>query len=218
MRNFFLKLWRVVTFPFRLVLQHHRLPFRKIRQFNQFLNTEPEEHPLGEVFVDLTTKRGYTPDDVGSGGSTFASICLRALLVLILMVCVSFFFTQRVVDFLAIPIGGLDALTAIDPTESIGVFMKVAIFSGIALSIPYIAFEMWLFAAPGLRPDERKMGLAGNPAGIHFLHRRRGVYILYHAARSHAFPDRVHEHQNPIAPAIVLFLRHRPDVLDWVVI
>ena len=49
-------------------------------------------------------------------------------------------------------------------------FLKVALFSGIALAIPYIAFELWLFAAPGLRPRERKMGLAGIPlATIFFL-------------------------------------------------
>ncbi|MBK9210128.1 MAG: twin-arginine translocase subunit TatC [Anaerolineales bacterium] len=39
-----------------------------------------------------------------------------------------------------------------------------------ALAIPYIAFELWLFAAPGLRPRERKMGLVGIPlASIFFI-------------------------------------------------
>jgi sec-independent protein translocase protein TatC len=48
--------------------------------------------------------------------------------------------------------------------------MRVALFLGIALAIPYIAFEMWWFAAPGLRPNERKMGLAGIPlASIFFI-------------------------------------------------
>ncbi|MBV5267101.1 MAG: twin-arginine translocase subunit TatC [Burkholderiaceae bacterium] len=95
---------------------------------------------------------------------------LRSVLSLMLMVGVSFLFTQKVIEFLAQPVGGLDKLKAIEVTESIGVFMKVALFSGIALAIPYIAFELWLFAAPGLRSYERKMGLVGIPlASIFFL-------------------------------------------------
>ena len=41
--------------------------------------------------------------------------------------------------------------------------MRVALTSGIAIMLPYIAFEIWLFAAPGLRPRERKFGLIGIP-------------------------------------------------------
>jgi sec-independent protein translocase protein TatC len=169
MRKFLTKLWRVVTFPFRLVYNIIAFPFRKIRQFNQFLNTEPEERPLGEVFVDLT-QNADTRQMMWDQVEDLRKHMLRSLLILILMVTVSFFFTQKVVEFLAIPIGGLEAMKAIDPTESIGVFMKVALFSGIALAIPYIAFEMWWFAAPGLRPYERKMGLFGIPlASIFFI-------------------------------------------------
>ena len=54
------------------------------------------------------------------------------------------------VNLLARPIGGLSSLRVIDVTESIGVFMKVALLGGVALASPYIAFELWLFAAPGL--------------------------------------------------------------------
>lgn len=169
MRNFLLKLWKVITFPFHFIFNIIAFPFRKLRQFNQFLNTEPEEHPLGEVFVELT-QNADTRQMMWDQVDALRTHLLRALIVLILAVCASFFFTQQIVEFLATPIGGLGGLTALDPTESIGVFMKVAIFAGIALAIPYIAFEMWLFAAPGLRPFERKMGLAGIPlASIFFI-------------------------------------------------
>ena len=169
MRKFLLKLWKVITFPFRFIFNIIAFPFRKLRQFNQLLNTEPEEHPLGEVFVELT-QNADTRQMMWDQVEDLRKHLLRALLVLILMVVASFFFTQRIVEFLAMPIGGLEAMKAIDPTESIGVFMKVALFSGIALAIPYIAFEMWLFAAPGLRPYERKMGLVGIPlASIFFI-------------------------------------------------
>lgn len=165
----FPKFFDLVFLPFRLVFNIIAFPFRKIRQFHQFLNTEPDEHPLGDVFIDLT-QSADTRQMMWDQVEDLRKHLLRALLFLIVMVVVSFAFTQRIVEFLAQPIGGLEALTAIDPTESVGVFMKVAIFAGIALSIPYIAFEMWLFASPGLRPFERKMGLAGIPlASIFFI-------------------------------------------------
>lgn len=169
MRNFFRSAWRIITSPFRLIFAILASPFRAISRFRKFLNTEPDEHPLTEVFVELTTNKDAVQmlwDQV----EAFRMHLLRALLFLILTVSVSFAFTQKIIDFLARPVGGLDQLKAIEVTESIGVFMRVALFSGIALAIPYIAFELWLFAAPGLKPRERKMGLAGIPlATIFFL-------------------------------------------------
>jgi sec-independent protein translocase protein TatC len=167
--KFFNRVWLVVTFPFRLIYNIIAFPFRKIHQFHKFLNTEPDERPLTEVFIDLTTNKD-TRQIMWGHVEAFRMHLLRALLWLIFMVGVSFLFTQKIIDFLAQPVGGLDKLKAIEVTESIGVFMKVALFSGIALAIPYIAFELWLFAAPGLRPRERKMGLAGIPlASIFFI-------------------------------------------------
>jgi len=48
-------------------------------------------------------------------------------------------------------------------TESVGVFMRVAVLSGITISLPYIAFEFLLFFAPGLKPRSKKFGLVGIP-------------------------------------------------------
>lgn len=167
--KFFDAVGRVLSFPFRLVFNIAAFPFRKLRQFRRFLNTEPEEHPLGEVFLELT-QNADTRQTMWEQMDELRRHLLRSLLALILTTLFSFAFTQKIVEFLAQPVGGLSALTAIDPTESIGVFMRVALFSGIALAIPYIAFEMWLFAAPGLKPFERKMGLAAIPlASVFFI-------------------------------------------------
>ena len=167
--KFFDRVWQVVTFPFRLIYNIIAFPFRKIQQFNKFLNTEPDEHPITEVFVELTNNKD-TRQMMWDQVEALRMHLLRALLSLILMVGVSFIFTQKIINFLAQPVGGIDKLIAIEVTESVSVFMKVALFSGIALAIPYIAFELWLFAAPGLRPYERKMGLVGIPlASIFFI-------------------------------------------------
>lgn len=169
MRKFFLGVWKVITFPFRLLFNILAFPFRKISQFNKFLNTEPEERPLTEVFVELTTNQD-TRQMLWDQIEALRMHLLRAVLSLVLTVSVSFLFTQKIVDYLSQPIGGLGQLKAIEVTETVTVFMKVALLSGLALAIPYIAFELWLFAAPGLRPRERKIGLVGIPfATIFFL-------------------------------------------------
>jgi sec-independent protein translocase protein TatC len=83
---------------------------------------------------------------------------------------ISFYFAESLMEYLAVPAGGLPALQAIGVTEELGVFMRVALISGIAITLPYLAFEIWLFAAPGLKPRERKMGLSGIPlATVLFL-------------------------------------------------
>lgn len=169
MRNFFRGLWQIITSPFRLVYAILALPFRAIARFRKFLNTEPDERPLTDVFVELTTNKD-TRQLMWDQVEALRMHILRAVLSLVLTVGISFLFTQKIINFLAQPIGGIDKLKAIEVTESISVFMRVALFSGIALAIPYIAFELWLFAAPGLRPRERKIGLYGIPlATIFFL-------------------------------------------------
>ena len=144
-------LWWIVTFP-----------FRSYRQIQEFLTDEPEEHNLADV-LSTTISDKEIRQSLWDHVEDLRKHLLRSLLALTLAVGISFFFTQSLISYLAQPIGGLDALRAIEVTESIGVFMKVALLSGLALSLPYIAFEFWLFAAPGLRPRSRSFGLVAIP-------------------------------------------------------
>ena len=111
---------------------------------------------------------------------------LRIVLALAAGVGISFAFTVSLMEYLAIPVGGLDNLQAIEVTEELGVFMRVALTSGIAIMLPYIAFELWLFAAPGLRSKERKFSLLGIPsATILFL---GGMAFTYYVLLPAALP------------------------------
>ena len=165
MRKFFRGLWRVVTAPFRGLWWLIMLPVRGIRRFNHFLNAEPEDRPLTEVLAE-TVKQ---PSGLLEHLEALRSHLTRMLIGLLVCVGAAFFFTPQMVNFLAGPIGGLSALKAIDVTESIGVFMKVALLAGVALASPYLAFELWLFAAPGLRPTARKSGLFSIPLVLVFF-------------------------------------------------
>src|SRR6185436_21004730 len=170
--------WRVITFPFVLVFNIVAFPFRLARRAYHFLNDEIEEdHSLIDTFSSLATEpqvRASLWDHI----EALRMHLLRAVLSLVVTVIISFTFTQQLIEFLAQPVGGLDKLRAIEVTESVGVFMRAALLSGIALALPYIAFEFWLFAAPGLKPRERKFGLAGIPlAGIFFI---GGIVFCYY--------------------------------------
>ena len=169
MHRFFSGLWRVLTFPFRLIFYILALPFRAGSRFYQFLNSEPDERPITEVFVDLATNSD-TRQMMWEQVEVMRMHLLRALIVLALAVIGSFWFTEQLMEFMAKPVGGLAALQAIGPTEGVGVFMRVALMAGIAIASPYIAFEVWLFAAPGLHAREKKLGLTGIPlAAIFFV-------------------------------------------------
>lgn len=185
MRNFLSGVWKVITFPFRLVFNILAFPFRKIRQFNQFLNTEPEEHPITEVFANLVTDAD-TRQMLWDQVEDLRMHLLRMVISLVITVIASFWFAETLMEFLAEPVGGLENLKAIQVTEEIGVFMRVAMASGVALAFPYIAFEVWLFAAPGLRSRERKFGLLGIPlAAILFL---TGMAFTYYVLLPAALP------------------------------
>ena len=98
------------------------------------------------------------------------------LIALAVGVGISFYFTIPLMEYLAIPVEGLEKLQAIQVTEEIGVYMRVALTSGIAIMLPYIVFEIWLFAAPGLRAREKKNGLWASHLRRSFSW-RHGIYV-----------------------------------------
>jgi sec-independent protein translocase protein TatC len=138
----------------------------KFRQVHDFLTEEPEDTPLPDVIA----KSVNDIEGVFYHLDALRKHLFRAVIFLAFTVIVSFAFTSRIVDLLAQPIGGIEALQAIDVTEPLGVFMRVALLSGFALAIPYIAFELWLFVAPGLSPKARIYGLLSLPlVGVFFI-------------------------------------------------
>ncbi len=185
MRKFFGGLWWVVSAPFRLVWWILASPFRVYRQIRFFLTEEPDEHALIDVISNTVSSQDVR-QSLWDHIEDLRKHLLRAILGLAVAVGISFAFTQKLIDFLARPIGGLMEMRAIEVTESIGVFMKVALLSGMVLSLPYIAFEFWLFAAPGLRPRSRSFGLLAIPlATLLFI---SGMAFSYYVMMPAALP------------------------------
>lgn len=179
-------LWRVITFPFVLLFKIIAFPFRVLRQIGRFLNEDiPEERPLIDTFSSLAAE-AETRASLWEHVEALRAHLLRIVIALAVGVGISFYFTVPLMEYLAIPVGGLEHIQAIKVTEEVGVFMRVALTSGIAIMLPYIAFELWLFAAPGLRPRERKFGLMGIPlATILFL---AGIAFTYFVLLPTALP------------------------------
>jgi sec-independent protein translocase protein TatC len=170
MKKFLNVLWRAITIPFRLLFNILTFPIRGLRGIRDFLNEEPpEDRPLIDTFSSLAAEAEMRAS-LWEHVDALRRHLLRMVIALAIGVGISFYFTVPLMSYLSIPVGGLDNLQAIEVTEEVGVFMRVALTSGLAIMLPYIAFEIWLFAAPGLRPRERRYGLIGIPlATILFL-------------------------------------------------
>jgi sec-independent protein translocase protein TatC len=173
---------RIISWPFRALFWLILLPFRiifwfllwlvrpianRIRQgrLYHFMTVEPEDRPVVDVFADVI----QDPAQLFPHIEAMRAHLLRAVLMLVLTVSASFFFTEQLVNFLAQPVGGLDKLVAIEVTESVSVFMRVALLAGMALASPYIAFEIWWLFAEGLRARARQLGLIAIPVAAIFF-------------------------------------------------
>ena len=74
---------------------------------------------------------------------------------------VSFVFHQQILKFLMVPAQGFAGVPEGQPiytelTEFLGIAMKVSLLSGLAISTPFILFQLVMFVAPGLSPGERR--------------------------------------------------------------
>ncbi len=181
-------LFWLISLPFRLIFRFLAWLFSPVGErlkrgkIYQFLTDVPEDHPVADVLVNAFDN----PEEILNELDVIRHHLVRALLVLALAVGLSFVFTQNLIAWLAVPVGGLQHLQAIEVTEQIGVFMRVALIAGIAIASPYIAFEFWLYIAPGLMPSARRVGLFGIPlAAIFFL---GGMAFAYYIMLPAALP------------------------------
>ena len=81
---------------------------------------------------------------------------IKASIALLITTALSFAFATYLVDIIAVPIGGRQALQAIDVTENMGVFMRVSLISGVVLAMPVIVYQLLMFIVPGLTRQERR--------------------------------------------------------------
>lgn len=81
---------------------------------------------------------------------------LRSLIGLVVTVSAAVFFVKPILGFLTMPVGGLNNLQAIEVTETMSVYMRVALLAGIIAALPWIVLQLLGFVSKGLKPNEKK--------------------------------------------------------------
>lgn len=158
MRLLFRSIKNIILLPFRWL----RSVFAEIRSF---LSDEPEDVPLGDSLEKAVNNLESLLTHIGALRRHF----FRAALVLAMVTILAFAFASQIIDLLAYPVGGIEALVAIDPTEPIGTFMRVSLLTAFAVTLPYLILEIWLFVGPGLSRDSRIFGLYAIPIAVIFF-------------------------------------------------
>lgn len=78
-----------------------------------------------------------------------------ALVGFVVCVAFSFIFADKVISYLAGPIGGFENLQAIEITESLNVYVRVALLCGFILALPWMLIQLLIFVLPGLTTKEK---------------------------------------------------------------
>ncbi len=69
-----------------------------------------------------------------------------------------FFLSEPIVELLRAPLpDGQDELIQLTIGESLAVRLRIALYVGIALSVPVILYQIWRFVTPGLTTRERRL-------------------------------------------------------------
>jgi sec-independent protein translocase protein TatC len=202
-RRFFRQVWALVTLPYRGLTW----PFRRLRAW---LQQEPEDTPTADVLSRSFEQPSLLLDHLGA----LRRHLLRSVMFLVLTTGVSFAFINQILGWLAAPIGGVQALQSIEVTESVGAVMRVSFISGVALALPYITFELFLFINPGLKPRERIMILTLLPAAALFF--VAGVLFCYKIMLPAAVPFLVHFMGIPSQIRPMSYVRFVTSVMFWI--
>jgi sec-independent protein translocase protein TatC len=186
MRNFLRAIWRLLTAPFRFIALILRAMARWLAvisgEIHSLISVEVED----EALPDTLAKTMENPAGLLEHLDALRKHLTRAVIFLAITTAIAFTYTRQAIDYLAGPIGGINKLTPIEVTEPVGVFMRVALLMGFALALPYIAFELWLFAAPGLHRSSRFTGLLAIPLVVIFF--VAGMAFAFYAMLPTALP------------------------------
>jgi len=82
---------------------------------------------------------------------------LRSLIAVILGAIVCYIFSKQIVGFLRRPGPEDMKLIFLSPTEGFMIYIKVSIFAGLVVALPYVVYEFWKFIVPGLLEKERRL-------------------------------------------------------------
>lgn len=125
----------------------------------------------------------------------------------------SFAFVPVLLDFITVPVGGIQNLQSIEVTENIGVFMRLSLLSGFIFAFPVILAEILLFIAPGLEKNEKRWVFITIPiATFLFL---SGAAFAYFVMLPVAIPYLINFLGVPTTPRLLSYIKFTTSLIFW---
>ena len=207
MRKIFRAIWIFVTLPFRILFW-----LLSIKEFFLVFRSENSEDT---ALPDVVSKVVQQPSAVLGHLADLRDNLIRIVVMLFIITGFSLTYNRQILDFLAQPIGGMDKLVAIDPTEPIGTVMRVALLTGFAVSFPYIFYQIWLFVAPAMiELRNRVRSLFAIPvATLFFL---SGMAFAYYIMLPTALPFLLNFMGIKTVPRPSSYIRFTTGLLFWI--
>ena len=158
-----------------------------IRPTNMSIQTKKNQStPTKDDFTFHSLKTMILESGVWEHLNELRKRIVYAVIGLAITTAASFIFTEQILEILARPAGGVDALQAIHVTETIEAYMRISLMSGLIFGLPWISYQVLAFVLPGLEPHERKWVYMGIPAiSVLFL---SGVVFTYFIMLPTAIP------------------------------
>ena len=161
-------LWRIIRAFFRILWRLITWPIRFVKHIHELANSDPIDRPYSEIFDKISEDKSYRAELFEANIEHLRKHLLYSLGWLALGISLTAVYTQRISLFLIEPLkthSELEtvSLTAIQVSESLSVFMRIALLTGVIVAFPFIAFEVWKFLAEGLFPPAKKKALVGIP-------------------------------------------------------
>src|SRR5262249_46141703 len=88
---------------------------------------------------------------------------VNSLIAICVAVVLGFYWIYQIVDFIlaptrkALPPGV--KLIYTEPGEAFSLYVTIALIMGVVLAAPYIMYQVWLFIAPGLYSNEKRLAI-----------------------------------------------------------
>ncbi|MGA2111676.1 MAG: twin-arginine translocase subunit TatC [Anaerolineales bacterium] len=105
---------------------------------------------------------------------------LISVAAILLVTAVGFFFSDPILKLLLLPSGGLQ-LRAFGLLDGFMIKWRLALYTGVVISFPVWAYEVYSFISPGLLPNERRIifPLLGGSLILFLLGAAFGFYLLW---------------------------------------
>lgn len=129
---------------------------------------------------------------------------------------ISFALVPYLLDFITVPVGGIENLQSIEVTENIGVFMRLSLLAGFIFAFPIILSQILIFLAPGLEKNEKKWIFVTIPvATILFV---AGAAFAYFVMLPVAIPYLINFLGVPTTPRLLSYIKFTTSLIFWLAI